>query len=416
MLKNLTSGAIINYGATLPDPSTAFDGALFFKNAGSQQGLYMFGFNQDANASSVGDQSAQGWYQATSSDVFVAKAGDTMTGDLTIISGGPLRGLRVAGQNGSAGSFTANSGVNQGATLSGELGPITFVAGNTQRMSLSAAGVLSITTGGNTGTVWHSANDGAGSGLDADLLDGQDSTYFANASNLSAGTLNVARLPFIPVQRGGVSGMNSSKINIGWNGTNTMLVSIDGAAATGTWPINISGNAGYAASAGNASTAGSATDAVNAQRLRSGGGAGTTAMTFNWSGQGGQPTYLWGGNDGSNMYVYNPSNFSVNYAGSANYSNSSGTANNANAVNGISGWSYNNRNYNAQYLWASQGSPADQFLVTPANLSVAYANSSGITGGMIEAIFGNVSCAVLTAALYRCGVLGGGPGGGPVGG
>lgn len=42
---------------------------------------------------------------------------------------------------------------------------------------------------------------------------------------------------------------------------------------------------------------------------------------FNWSAQGGQPNWLWGGNDGTNMYVYNPSNFSVNYA------NSCGTAN-----------------------------------------------------------------------------------------
>lgn len=32
---------------------------------------------------------------------------------------------------------------------------------------------------------------------------------------------------------------------------------------------------------------------------------------WNWSGQGGQPTWIWGGNDASNMYVYNPSNFSV---------------------------------------------------------------------------------------------------------
>ena len=39
------------------------------------------------------------------------------------------------------------------------------------------------------------------------------------------------------------------------------------------------------------------------------------AMTFNWSGQGGQPTWLWGGNDGVNMYVYNPSNFTVAKAG-----------------------------------------------------------------------------------------------------
>ena len=38
---------------------------------------------------------------------------------------------------------------------------------------------------------------------------------------------------------------------------------------------------------------------------------------FNWSGQGGQPTWLWGGNDASNMYVYNPSNFNVNYANGA---------------------------------------------------------------------------------------------------
>lgn len=39
-------------------------------------------------------------------------------------------------------------------------------------------------------------------------------------------------------------------------------------------------------------------------------------INFNWSGQGGQPTWLWGGNnaDSANMYVYNPSNFSVNYA------------------------------------------------------------------------------------------------------
>lgn len=34
-------------------------------------------------------------------------------------------------------------------------------------------------------------------------------------------------------------------------------------------------------------------------------------MVFHWSGQSGQPTWLWGGNDGVNMYVYNPSNFIV---------------------------------------------------------------------------------------------------------
>jgi len=55
-------------------------------------------------------------------------------------------------------------------------------------------------------------------------------------------------------------------------------------------------------------------------------------MTFNWSGQGGQPTWLWGSNDGSNIYVWNPSNFSVNYATSAGSATSAGTATTANAL------------------------------------------------------------------------------------
>jgi len=70
---------------------------------------------------------------------------------------------------------------------------------------------------------WHAGNDGSGSGLDADLLDGKDSTYFTNASNLASGIVPVARL------RG------------------TYSIDISGNAATAT-------NANYATSAGNADT------------------------------------------------------------------------------------------------------------------------------------------------------------------
>lgn len=63
----------------------------------------------------------------------------------------------------------------------------------------------------------------------------------------------------------------------------------------------------------NGGTAGTATTAA---KLGRNGNTGLP-MTFNWSGQGGQPSWLWGGNDGSNMYVYNPSNFSVNTANTA---------------------------------------------------------------------------------------------------
>ena len=68
-----------------------------------------------------------------------------------------------------------------------------------------------------------------------------------------------------------------------------------GSGSSGTWPISVSGNAG------------------SASQLISTAGAGT----YNWSGQGGQPTWLWGSNDGTNFYVWNPSNFSVSYANSA---------------------------------------------------------------------------------------------------
>ncbi len=39
------------------------------------------------------------------------------------------------------------------------------------------------------------AVDGAGSGLDADLLDGQEGSYYQNATNLNAGTIALARIP-----------------------------------------------------------------------------------------------------------------------------------------------------------------------------------------------------------------------------
>ena len=43
-------------------------------------------------------------------------------------------------------------------------------------------------------------------------------------------------------------------------------------------------------------------------------------VTFNWNGQGGQPNWLWGGNDSdpTQMYVYNPSNFWVAHASESN--------------------------------------------------------------------------------------------------
>lgn len=82
--------------------------------------------------------------------------------------------------------------------------------------------------------------------------------------------------------------------------------------------------AGYADTAGSAPANGGRAWEAN-RLLRADGGT----TIWNWHGQGGQPQWLWGGNDGESMYVYNPSNFSVNYANSANYATTAGSANNA---------------------------------------------------------------------------------------
>lgn len=52
---------------------------------------------------------------------------------------------------------------------------------------------------------------------------------------------------------------------------------------------------------------------INAYPRRSDG----TAISFIYSGVSGTPTYVWGTNDGVNVFVYQPANFSVNFANAA---------------------------------------------------------------------------------------------------
>ena len=67
--------------------------------------------------------------------------------------------------------------------------------------------------------VWHQGNDGTGSGLDADLLDGQEGTYYRTATNINAGTLNNARLPTAitidHLNLGGATGDNGEDVKLG---------------------------------------------------------------------------------------------------------------------------------------------------------------------------------------------------------
>lgn len=231
---------------------------------------------------------------------------------------------------------------------------------------------------------------------------GTMSTQNANAVNITGGTLtgmtNVAggtHSGTTATFSGLVTGSSFTGAGTGLTGTAAGL-SIGGNAATvtngvynngGTYSINITGNSGSSTLASKAST------------LAAGGGNGA-AMTFNWSGLGGQPTWLWGGNDGTNMYVYNPSNFSVNYANSAGNANTvnNGVYNNGGTysinITGGSGYATNAGNaYNlngksklglgitGEYWQDVTGSRAQDVVYYSPNYPIQVSGNFGCNGG-----------------------------------
>ena len=77
-----------------------------------------------------------------------------------------------------------------GSTRSADGGPNTYTIRNDGGSLRLGQGSFSTLLEGsaltyNSNTVWHAGNDGSGSGLDADLLDGNNSSYFLNTSSSS---------------------------------------------------------------------------------------------------------------------------------------------------------------------------------------------------------------------------------------
>jgi len=117
------------------------------------------------------------------------RAGDTMTGSLSIShAGSPTLTLSSVGR---ASARLAMQGDGNVVLYRGDTGgevPVWNVAAQSGPFNIA----MPITRSGFR--VWDAANDGAGSGLDADLLDGQDGSYYANVP---------ARLGFTPANRAG---------------------------------------------------------------------------------------------------------------------------------------------------------------------------------------------------------------------
>ena len=136
-----------------------------------------------------------------SSQFIRSDAADTITGALTSTSTISATQL-IATSNGTGTSFKVGDDawfgdVNLSNTTrlmgvqDNTKGYLIF--GNGDSTALGRSGTGDLTYGGYK--LWHYGNDGAGSRLDADLLDGQEGAYYCNASNINAGTIGDAYLP-----------------------------------------------------------------------------------------------------------------------------------------------------------------------------------------------------------------------------
>ena len=143
-------------------------------------------------------------YASIIGNSFVKKAGDTMTGKLTISAG--INQMFVLNSSYSSGE----AAISYQSTISSSnakwvVGKGSWGTGNNftwgidsgtgltpgAKMQLSPSGVLSIL--GNT--VWHAGNDGSGSGLDADLLDGlQASALYQDGYVMFSRTIDASGL------------------------------------------------------------------------------------------------------------------------------------------------------------------------------------------------------------------------------
>jgi len=129
------------------------------------------------------------------------------------VATGATSGNGISGSVSSeGGTFTVTSNAtnaNTGSTIVFRDASGNFSAGTvTAALSGNATTATNIT--GYSGTYWTSNNDGTGSGLDADLLDGQQGSYYYPASNPNGYTTNVGDITGVTagvgLSGGGTSG------------------------------------------------------------------------------------------------------------------------------------------------------------------------------------------------------------------
>jgi hypothetical protein len=193
--------------STLSGPSVVIDiyqnKLRFFENGGSARGAYI---DLTAASAGVGSNLLTGGGGSTdtvaraTAEAAFAKAnaalpntnGVTFAGTLTasanlvadkiIATNNGLGENFKVGDDAWIGDFNVANSIKLKGQQNTSIGYISF--GTDDGTALGRAGTGNLTYGGNT--VWHAGIDGAGSGLDADLLDGQHASYYGIATDVTA--------------------------------------------------------------------------------------------------------------------------------------------------------------------------------------------------------------------------------------
>ena len=253
----------------------------------------------------VGQQDATAGYITFGSELS-NKLGRTGTGDLT------WGGNRIwhAGNLTNLNQLTNGPGYLTSAIISATAGSGISVSTSAGNLNIVNTGLLSATAGSGITVSTASGNLNI---VNSGLLSATAGSGITVSTSL--GNLNI-------VNSGLLSATAGSGITVSTSGGNLNIVNSGILAATAGTGISVSTSSG---------TLNIVNTITNTNQLTNGAGFITTNdrayprrsdgtnIDFTYSAQSGQPTYLWGTNNGTTMYVYNPSNFSVAYASEAKW-------------------------------------------------------------------------------------------------
>ena len=143
-------------------------------NGGTTEGTNLFTYNGTASKSVNITAASVGAYSKTEADGrYVKKSGDTMSGALNIKSSSTFPALTLTNSDYEGNTISLGVGVDGDCIIRNNYSSTTDFRFNNERMTFK----------GNV--VWHAGNDGSGSGLDADTLDGKHGSSYASRYTLA---------------------------------------------------------------------------------------------------------------------------------------------------------------------------------------------------------------------------------------